>query len=305
MSHCLETFGEEKEALEVLVRFLGHHGRNHIPEVVERLAAFGDDHRERSWAEALDAVDGAQLEHDLVDSSYYEAGVARHSVMVSHHSKDGKAFDTSANVVAKKLMEELKFTDAEHLLRSALAGFVRDLGEDHEHVAIAMINLCVCLRDQDRFAEAGALYERALEISVKRVGHWHPDVAQVLGGWASCLRQEGKCADAQPLYERAIAIWERHLGKDHVHVAELLEKLAQTFTYEERHDDAIRALERAIAIRERAAAQATEGQNSDGGDAKGFASRSDVAAGAGNGWCDTPNFKGSSLRRCPLISADF
>lgn len=222
VDECLGLFDDDAGSLEHLALFLKHvdHG-DHVPRLEARLSTV-----RKSWVDDA-AHRRAVAAHLRDDGAFSGDGLTRKSLVAEHHdSRDGAAFETGTNALAVKLMNDGRYRDAEPLLRTAVARFEAELGPEHEHVAAALGNLCLCLREQGRGDEALPLYARALAVDEARLGPAHEDVAATLSGYAGCLRDLGRPDDAVPLYRRSLAIWERHLGPDHGHVAEMLNKLA-------------------------------------------------------------------------------
>jgi tetratricopeptide (TPR) repeat protein len=119
-------------------------------------------------------------------------------------------------------------TEAEPLLRRALAIFEAALGPDHPGVATRLSNLVELLRDTGRMSEAGTelLVRRALASSEAALGPDHPDVARDLNNLAELLQVTARPAEAEPLLRRALVISEVALGPDHPDVAHVLSNLA-------------------------------------------------------------------------------
>lgn len=245
VGECMAIFEDDASSLEHLSQFLKHVDHHeHVPALTARLSTV-----RKSFV--ADAAHRRKVERNLRDGGAVTGdGLSRQSLVLEHHeSRDRALFETDANVLAAKCMNERRYRDAEPLLRLVLRRFEADLGPDHEHVAAALDNLCLCLRNEGRFAEALPLYARALAVAERRVGPAHEDVAATLGGYAGCLKSLHRADDAVPLYRRAVEIWARHLGDDHLHVAEVLNKLASALNAAGCPEDAVPALLRAAEIR--------------------------------------------------------
>jgi tetratricopeptide (TPR) repeat protein len=148
------------------------------------------------------------------------------------------------------LHERARFSDAEPLLRRALAVWEKVLAADHPDVATGLNNLALLYKDQGKYAEAEPLYKRALAIDEKALGPDHPGVATDLNNLGALYDYQGKYGQAEALYRRALAIWQKTLGPDHPSTATSLNNLAELYRAQGRHAEAEPLYQRALAIRE-------------------------------------------------------
>jgi len=125
------------------------------------------------------------------------------------------------------LFQLAQWTEAEPLMRRALATDERNVGPDHSDVARDLSNLAALLQATNRFAEAEPLMRRALAIDERSVGPDHAAVATDLNNLALLLEETNRLAEAERLMRRALAIDERIFGPDHPNVALRLNNLAQ------------------------------------------------------------------------------
>jgi len=144
------------------------------------------------------------------------------------------------------------YSQAEPLLRDALAIREKSLGPEHPDTATSLNHLAGLLMGRGNLAEARPLCERALAIQEKALGPEHPDTAQSLHNLASLLSSQGDIAGARPLYERALAIQEKALGPEHPATARSLDNLASLLSHQGDIAGARPLYERALAIREKA-----------------------------------------------------
>jgi len=84
---------------------------------------------------------------------------------------------------AKALLSE-----AEPLMRRALAIDEASLGAEHPNVAIDHNNLAALLQDTNRLTEAEPLMARVVTVLEKSLGENHPNVAIASTTWPSCSR---------------------------------------------------------------------------------------------------------------------
>ncbi len=119
-----------------------------------------------------------------------------------------------------------EWSQAEPLMRRALAIDEQSFGPDHPEVAADLNNLAQLLQATNRLAEAEPLMRRALAIDEQSFGPDHPNVATRLNNLATLLKATNRLAEAEPLMRRALAIDEQSFGPDHPNVAMSLNNLA-------------------------------------------------------------------------------
>ncbi|HSS47809.1 MAG TPA: tetratricopeptide repeat protein, partial [Thermoanaerobaculia bacterium] len=144
-----------------------------------------------------------------------------------------------------------EWTEAEPLMRRALAIDEKRLGPEHPKVAIRLSNLAQLLQDTNRLGEAEPLMRRALAIDENGLGPEHPNVAIRLSNLAWLLLSTNRLSEAEPLMRRALAIDEKSLGPEHPDVATDLNNLADLLLATPRLGEAEPLLRRALAIDEK------------------------------------------------------
>ncbi|MEL6567843.1 MAG: tetratricopeptide repeat protein, partial [Pseudomonadota bacterium] len=129
--------------------------------------------------------------------------------------------------LAALLQATNRLTEAEPLMRRALAIDEASYGPDHPEVATDLNNLAI-LREEGfgDYEESERLKRRALEIDVASYGESHPRVAINLNNLAQLLQDTIRLTEAEPLMRRALAIDEASYGPDHPNVAIRLNNLA-------------------------------------------------------------------------------
>jgi tetratricopeptide (TPR) repeat protein len=144
-----------------------------------------------------------------------------------------------------------EWTEAEPLLRRALAIDEKSFGPDHPSVTADLRNLAQLLQATNRLAEAEPLLRRALAIDEKGFGPEHPEVAIDLNNLAQLLQDTNRLAEAEPLMRRALVIDEKSFGPHHPSVAIRLNNLAALLQATNRLAEAEPLLRRALAIDEK------------------------------------------------------
>ena len=126
-----------------------------------------------------------------------------------------------ANSVALRLDGLARYTEAEPLMRRALAIDEKSYGPDHPTVANYLNNLAELLRATNRLSEAELLCRRALEIDEASYGPDHPEVALPLNNLAGLLYVTNRLSEAEPLCRRVLDIvlkFTRATGYPHPHL---------------------------------------------------------------------------------------
>jgi tetratricopeptide (TPR) repeat protein len=154
------------------------------------------------------------------------------------------------NCLGLYLSARAEFSEAERVLRRALAIDETSYGKDHRNVATQLGNLAMLLADTNRLDEAEPLMRRALAIDEACFGKNHPNVATQLGNLATMLYQTNRLAEAEPLMRRALAIDEVSLGKEHPKITTSLSNLALLLKDTNCLDEAEPLMRRALAIDE-------------------------------------------------------
>ena len=155
------------------------------------------------------------------------------------------------NNLAQLLQATNRLSEAEPLMRRALAIDEKSFGPDHPKVAIRLNNLAALLWTTNRLSEAEPLMRRALAIDEKSFGPDHPNVAIRLNNLAPLLQATNRLSEAEPLMRRALAIDEKSFGPDHLNVARDLNNLAQLLKATNRLSEAEPLMRRVIAIFEK------------------------------------------------------
>ncbi|MEE9549820.1 MAG: tetratricopeptide repeat protein, partial [Candidatus Binatia bacterium] len=114
-----------------------------------------------------------------------------------------------------------KYSQAEPLLKRALAIYEKVLEPNHRDVARALDNLGA-LYAQGKYCPAEPLLKRALAIYEKVLEPDHLAVARALNDLGTLYGNQGKYSQAEPLLKRALAIYEKVLEPNHRDVASVL-----------------------------------------------------------------------------------
>ena len=148
------------------------------------------------------------------------------------------------------LRDTNRLSEAEPLIRRALAIDESSYGMEHPAVARDLNNLAQLLVDTNRLAEAEPLMRRALAISESNYGPDHPVVASLLNNLTRLLGVSNRFSEAEPLVRQALEIDESIDGPMHPKVARSLNNLAQLLKATNRLAEAEPLMRRALAIDE-------------------------------------------------------
>ncbi|MGJ8641471.1 MAG: tetratricopeptide repeat protein [Opitutaceae bacterium] len=154
------------------------------------------------------------------------------------------------NDYAQLLQATNRLSEAEPLMRRALAIDESSYGDSHPNVAIQLNNLASLLQATNRLSEAEPLMRRALAIFESSLGYSHPNVAIQLNNLASLLKATNRLSEAEPLMRRGLAVEESSYGDSHPNVAIQLNNLAQLLQATNRLSEAEPLMRRALAIDE-------------------------------------------------------
>lgn len=148
------------------------------------------------------------------------------------------------------LKEKSLYSEAEPLMRRALAIDETAFGSDHPNTTTSLGNLAQLLHDMDRLDEAEPLIRRALAIDELTFGNDYPKVAIHLNVLARLLQATDRLDEAEPLIRRALAIDEAAFGNDYPRVSIHLNNLASLLQAMKRLEEAEPLIRRSLAIAE-------------------------------------------------------
>jgi tetratricopeptide (TPR) repeat protein len=144
-----------------------------------------------------------------------------------------------------------RLSEAEPLMRRALAIDEACYGLNHPNVAISLGNLALLLQDTNRLSEAEQLLQRALAINKASYGPDHPQLAISLNNLAQLLQDTNRLSEAEPLLRQALEIDQASYSSDHPNVAISMGNLALLLQHTNRLSEAEPLLWRSLAIEEK------------------------------------------------------
>jgi tetratricopeptide (TPR) repeat protein len=122
--------------------------------------------------------------------------LAPHALAVAQYADQAGLSDPTAhlfNQLGTQLYFKAAYSDAEPLMRRALAIDEASYGSDHPDVARDLNNLALLLQATNRLAEAEPLMRRVVEIFIAfgQQGFQHPNLEDGLGNYFSLLQALG------------------------------------------------------------------------------------------------------------------
>ncbi|MEM6792718.1 MAG: serine/threonine-protein kinase [Acidobacteriota bacterium] len=119
------------------------------------------------------------------------------------------------NNLASLYLDQGRFKKAEPLLQDFLAYQVKNYGERHPYVAMAMENLAEAKRLAGAYGEGERLYLEAIEMLKEGLGENHPEVAYGYSRLAMILADQKRTDEAESLFRQALEIQRLTLPEDH------------------------------------------------------------------------------------------
>jgi CHAT domain-containing protein/tetratricopeptide (TPR) repeat protein len=154
----------------------------------------------------------------------------------------------SYNMLARSLLLQGKFVEAEASYRKALAIRQKLLGEEHPDTAQSYDGVASSLHLQSKFPEAQEDYRKALAIRRKVLGEEHPDTAQSYNNMARNQHELGQYAEAEEGFHKSLAIRQKVLGEEHAATAESYNNVAFNLQSQGKFAEAEPGLRHALAI---------------------------------------------------------
>ncbi len=143
------------------------------------------------------------------------------------------------------------FPRAAELARKALDLGVRELGAEHEKIAVLRLNLSHVLLDVKNYEEAEPLLAQARDALVKRLGADHVDLILVHENYARIHLAKKEPAKAHQELDRIIAIIAADKGEDAAPIADVLLQQAALNLAEKKLEEAETLYGRALTIYEK------------------------------------------------------
>ena len=207
----------------------------------------------RDWIEgALRVVDGVAVEdtEDVRTWPVWDRLRPHVAAVVARADGVGIVEPTSRLMddLGRFLHAKALYSEAESLMRRALAIDEAFFGSEHQRVAIDLTSLALLLRERNRQVEAEPLMRRALTINEARFGPESPEAATSLNNLAMVIKGPNRQEEAELLMRRALTIAEA--SASHPHNAKLLNNLATLFYETNRPEEAEPLLRRALDLDE-------------------------------------------------------
>ena len=131
---------------------------------------------------------------------------------------------TALDNLGAVLMSRGDMTEAEPLLRQALAIRRELLPADDPQLAVSLNNLGFLTWRKGSLQEAEAMYRESLDIDRRKLGPDRPEVPTKLLNIAIVYRDQGRPEEGEPLAREAVAIRRKILGNRHPQLADAIER---------------------------------------------------------------------------------
>jgi tetratricopeptide (TPR) repeat protein len=152
----------------------------------------------------------------------------------------------SARNLANIYMYQGRYQEAESMLKRALDGFKRHLGDDDESILWTTSDLAQNHCMQQQYEEAEPLFQRVLEGMEMLKGETHPNTHLIALYLATVYDQNGRYDDAEELCERACADAEFRLGPNDLRTIQAAQYLASIRAHQGRTAEADDLLQRSL-----------------------------------------------------------
>jgi tetratricopeptide (TPR) repeat protein len=213
--------------------------------------------RQRSLLEAIGWINKAfKGDPDDVRTWPILDPLAPHARTVAAHADPAsirEPTDGLMNQLGRLLKAKALHSEAEPLIRRALAIDESIYGKDHPKLAISLNSLAGLLFATGRQVEAESIVRRVIDICEKaerETGEMHPYFAAAINNLALLLQATSRVVEAESLLRRSLAIGEGSLGPNHPTIALRLINLAELLQDAGRIEEAEPLLRRALAIDE-------------------------------------------------------
>jgi tetratricopeptide (TPR) repeat protein len=209
-----------------------------------------EEQQQREWVENLVHVIADAFTSAKVETERLILHARRLADFIKRFSITTEMAARLLSLAGVYLYQQAQYSEALHLLESALSIREQVLGEEHLDVATSLSHLVMLHHDQSHYDEAQRLSERALSIREKVLGPLNSEVASSLDNLGMLYKAVGHYSEALPLFERAHSIREKVLGPLNPEVASSMNNLGMLYKTLGRYKEALLFLERALSIKE-------------------------------------------------------
>lgn len=173
------------------------------------------------------------------------------AIKLSQDANEPLAEAPASNNLGTLYQNKGDYTNAEILLKQALALYEKALGSDATIVADASNNLALLYKIKGNLVQSELLYKRALAIYEKTLGSEHLNIAASYNNLGLLYFVKGDYVNAEPLLKRALAIVEKVFGSEHPNVASACSNIGVFYQTKGDYINAELLQKRSLAIREK------------------------------------------------------
>jgi tetratricopeptide (TPR) repeat protein len=227
-----------------LIQWEPEHERYSIHRMVQAVVRDGmTEETQQLWVtrmvNALDAAFPKVVEYEEWDVC---AQFLPHALIVIDRA-NGQAYESLVFArllthTAYYLSDQVRYNEAEPLLRKSLEIRKQLSVPVHPDVAASLHTLALLYRDQGRYSKAEPLYSESLEMRKQLFGEAHPDVAASLHNLGIFYLDQGRYSEAEPLLLKSRTLSKQLSGEVHPTVATSLSSLAILYDKQRRYSEA-------------------------------------------------------------------
>jgi len=155
--------------------------------------------------------------------------------------------------LGRVLVMQMQYSEAETLLRAALTGVGRLLGEEHPSSTATLHFLGKALEGQGKYLEAEDLLRRASSSIESQSSQQLHNMALNDHGLAQVLLAQGRVSEAETLLRRALALKQKAYGHEHLETLATKQTLAVALDLQDKLHEAERLLREVLASFEKLA----------------------------------------------------
>jgi len=196
------------------------------------------------WREQLYV---GRIAHLLRDRGFYDEAeqIYDNLLRTSQSSQTPQYLSTMTDLGLLHILQG-RLNDAEPLLEKALAGYRKELGDEHPLTAGIKTALAVLRMKEGNHAEAELLFEAALRNMQGRTHDDHPELLATRSYFGVLLREQHRYEEAEKLLSEVLQGQSEKLGPDHPKTLKTMYELALLYNEKGDYDKAEPLLIQAI-----------------------------------------------------------
>jgi tetratricopeptide (TPR) repeat protein len=208
-SACIICLDTSPPPIQLGCACRGDSGLAHIACLVE-VAASQRAHR------GVDAWTVCQTcKQDFTGAMQRGLAEAWRSRVAEHEAAESAERLFAESTLAKSLLDEGKYVQAEPMLRKLHKVYMRMFGPEHPNSLTTAAHLASSLSGQGKFVDAERIDREVLGAQKRALGLEHPDTLAAAGNLAGSLSRQRKYAEAEAIQREVLIVLKRILGHEH------------------------------------------------------------------------------------------